>query len=174
MKVSDRKERRATAFQRRSTFWLGLLRWARLSDFLWQKMWKLNLVIISLSDVWFSHYTHLPINLFSHSNDSEQGSFLFQKNGSKTHFFFQIDNTLPDSNVLHNGRGEGEAQTGIFKACLNSLSGKLCGSDHRFKRSLNLNSILGFHRHCLVCTFFYINVIVVVILQSLILHGLSH
>ena len=88
--------------------------------------------------------------------------------------FFQIDNTLPDSNVLHNGRGEGEAQTGIFKACLNSLSGKLCGSDHRFKRSLNLNSILGFHRHCLVCTFFYINVIVVVILQSLILHGLSH
>ena len=131
-------------------------------------------MIISLSDVWFSHYTHLPINLFSHSNDSEQGSFLFQKNGSKTHFFFQIDNTLPDSNVLHNGRGEGEAQTGIFKACLNSLSGKLCGSDHQFKRSLNLNSILGFHRHCLVCTFFYINVIVVVILQSLILHGLSH
>ena len=88
--------------------------------------------------------------------------------------FFQIDNTLPDSNVLHNGRGEGEAQTGIFKALLNSLSGKLRGSDHGFKRSLNLISMSGFHCHCLVCTFFYINVIVVVILQSLILHGLSH
>ena len=90
MKASGRKERRATAFQRRSTFWLGLLRLARLSDFLWQKMWKLNLVIISLSDVWFSHYTHLPLNLFSHSNDSQQGSFLFQKMVPKPISFFRL------------------------------------------------------------------------------------